>query len=91
MNTRAKTTSSTPSSADAGVVSMDPQAARERAAADSAPPAPRLGDVVDVVVDEGVLLINNETGAPFTPGLPTPVTVTTTVLRRLQDQDFRLA
>jgi hypothetical protein len=55
----------------------------------AAKPAPALGQIIHVQVDEGVVLINNETGAPFAIGTPTPVTVTTTVLRRLQDQDFR--
>lgn len=53
--------------------------------------APRLGELVHVVVPEGAQLINNETGGFFTPGEPTPQTVTLTTLRRLVDGDLALA
>lgn len=56
-----------------------------------APPAPRLGTTVHVKVPEGVRLINNETGAYFPPDVATPVTVTVTTLRRLEDGDLLLA
>ena len=52
--------------------------------------APRLGEMVHVVVAEGVRLKNNETGAIFEPGVATPQTVTSTTLRRLEDGDFEI-
>lgn len=54
----------------------------------AAPPA--LGSLVHVKVAEGCMLVNNETGAYFAPDVATPVTVTTTLLRRLQDGDVTL-
>ena len=54
-------------------------------------PAPRLGDQVSVLVAEGIVLRNSETGVPFAPGVPTLQTVTTTLLRRLADGDLVLA
>ena len=54
----------------------------------AAPPA--LGSLVHVKVAEGCRLVNNETGAYFCPDVATPVTVTTTLLRRLQDGDVTL-
>lgn len=69
-------------------------ASGETSSTDTAPQAPakatpKLGEIIHVTVDDGVVLINNESGAPFAAGARTPVTVTTTVLRRLQDGDFR--
>lgn len=55
----------------------------------AAPPA--LGTLVHVKVAEGSMLVNNETGAYFAPDMATPVTVTTTLLRRLLDGDVTLA
>jgi len=52
--------------------------------------APRLGEMVHVTVAEGVRLKNNETGAFFVAGVPTPQTVTATTLRRLDDGDFEI-
>ena len=49
-----------------------------------------LGSLVQVKVAEGCMLVNNETGAYFAPDVATPVTVTTTLLRRLQDGDVTL-
>ncbi|MBK1613368.1 hypothetical protein CKO44_07780 [Rubrivivax gelatinosus] len=62
----------------------------------AAAPAPsitnlRLGDSVRVVVQPDVLLINTESGGYYQPGVPTPATVTATLLRRLQDGDLALA
>lgn len=51
----------------------------------------RIGELVHVLVQPGTVLINNETGATFEPGVATPVTVTATLLRRLQDGDLALA
>lgn len=51
----------------------------------------RLGDQVQVVAPPDAVLINNETGAPFEPGVPTLQTVTVTLLRRLADGDLSLA
>jgi hypothetical protein len=50
----------------------------------------RLGTTVTVKVAEGVQLVNNETGHDFEPGQPAQVTVTVTMLRRLQDGDLVL-
>jgi hypothetical protein len=54
-----------------------------------APPA--LGTLVHVKVAQGCMLVNNETGAYFAADVATPVTVTTTLLRRLADGDVTLA
>ncbi|MBP6897381.1 MAG: hypothetical protein KBC94_23435 [Pseudacidovorax sp.] len=53
-------------------------------------PRPRLGETVQVTVAEDVVLMNTETGAPFTPGEATPQLVTVTTLRRLDDGDLTL-
>ena len=53
-------------------------------------PAPALGSSCTVQVAEGLVLMNNETGAYFAGGEPTSQTVTTTLLRRLQDGDLVL-
>ena len=53
-----------------------------------APPA--LGTQVLVKVASGCMLVNNETNAYFEPDVATPVTVTITLLRRLQDGDVTL-
>lgn len=50
----------------------------------------RLGDSITVITPHERLM-NNEVGAPFAPNVPTPQTVTTTALRRLQDGDLQLA
>ncbi|MDR3370716.1 hypothetical protein [Rhodoferax sp.] len=62
------------------------------AAADQATTAatPAMGSLVQVKVAAGCMLVNNETGAYFEPDVATPVTVTTTLLRRLQDGDVTL-
>jgi hypothetical protein len=91
MNTRTKS-----SETNRGIASMDPQREREiangsTAAAQIDKPLPRLGEIAYVKVGEGLVLINSEAGAAFTPGVATPVTVTPTILRRLQDQDLSLA
>lgn len=52
---------------------------------------PRLGELVHVVIAEGVRLKNNEVGGYFEPGVYTPQTVTTTTLRRLDDGDLQIA
>lgn len=52
---------------------------------------PALGTSCTVVVGDGVVLMNNDTGVHFTPGVPTPVLVTATTLRRLNDGDLTLA
>ncbi|MBY0237082.1 MAG: hypothetical protein K2W93_19040 [Burkholderiaceae bacterium] len=51
----------------------------------------RLGATVQVLPVPGVDLVNNESGALFDQGVPTPQTVTTTLLRRLRDGDLTLA
>lgn len=63
------------------------------APADQAAPAapPALGTLVHVKVAAGCVLVNNETGAYFAADVATPVTVTTTLLRRLLDGDVTLA
>lgn len=53
-----------------------------------APPA--LGTQALVKVASGCMLINNETGTYFEADVATPVTVTTTLLRRLADGDVTL-
>lgn len=53
-------------------------------------PRPRLGETVQVTVAADVVLMNTETGAPFTPGEATPQLVTVTTLRRLDDGDLTL-
>lgn len=77
MNTKVKTT---PAAAPAATI-QEPRASEK--------PQPKLGEIINVQVDEGVVLRNGETGGNFEPGVPTPQTVTLTVLRRLQDGDFR--
>lgn len=54
-------------------------------------PPPALGTLVLVRVAQGCVLVNNETGAYFAPDVATPVTVTTTLLRRLADGDLVVA
>lgn len=49
---------------------------------------PRLGTEITVCVADGLVLVNNETGQDFAPGVPTAQTVTVTTLRRLQDGDL---
>lgn len=72
------------------------QTAESGTAAAAAAPAPRalalpaLGTSCAVMVAKEVKLINNETGAYFEPEVPTPVTCTVTLLRRLQDGDLTL-
>lgn len=50
----------------------------------------RLGSAVTVKLADGVSLHNNEAGVDFAPGQPVQVTVTVTMLRRLQDGDLVL-
>jgi hypothetical protein len=71
----------------------DPQTGVAEQLPETVTPAgpPALGTSVNVKVAPGVVLLNNETGAHFVPGVATPVTVTVTVLRRLADGDFSLA
>ncbi|QDL55933.1 hypothetical protein [Rhodoferax aquaticus] len=61
-------------------------AATDAATATQAPP--RLGEMIQVQVADGLELINNETGLDFEPGTPTLQTVTVTTLRRLADGDL---
>ena len=49
---------------------------------------PRLGELIQVQVANGLELVNNETGQDFEPGTPTLQTVTVTTLRRLKDGDL---
>lgn len=51
---------------------------------------PVMGETVQVMAARDVLLRNMETGGYFQPGVPTPQTVTVTLLRRLQDGDLQL-
>ena len=72
--------------------SMTATAATTAPVAQAMPAAPlALGTLVHVKVAQGCVLVNNETGAYFTPDVATPVTVTTTLLRRLLDGDVTLA
>lgn len=50
----------------------------------------RLGQLVHVTSAADQVLRNNESGGLFEPGVPTPQTVTVTLLRRLQDGDLVL-
>lgn len=51
----------------------------------------RLGDSVSVQAPAGsAYLRNSESGGCFVPEVPTPQTVNTTLLRRLQDGDLVL-
>lgn len=50
----------------------------------------RLGEMVQVMVAPGMLLVNTETGGRFEPDQATPQTVTATLLRRLRDGDLVL-
>ncbi len=70
----------------AGTIGLD---AAKRLSAEPLP-LPPLGSTCTVRVADGLLLINNETGARFAPGEPTSQTVTTTLLRRLVDGDLVL-
>lgn len=54
----------------------------------SAQSAPALGATCTVRVGEGLVLMNNETGAHFAAGEATSQLVTTTLLRRLADGDL---
>ncbi len=54
------------------------------------PPPCSIGQLVRVQCPAGRVLINNEIGALFAPGVPTPQTVTPTTLRRLADGDLLL-
>lgn len=50
-----------------------------------------LGQSVMVKPAPGVRLVNNETGGYFEADVPTPQTVTPTLIRRLDDGDLLLA
>lgn len=76
------------------IVRTPPEAAPagDAAPSTSAPAQPlRMGDTVLVMAAPGVVLINNETGGYIPTGVPTPQTVTVTLLRRLRDGDLVLA
>lgn len=65
----------------------------DNTAADTKPvklPMPALGATCIVRVGSGVVLMNNDTGGNFTPETDTPVNVTVTTLRRIEDGDLRL-
>jgi hypothetical protein len=53
-------------------------------------PMPALGASCVVRVAKGVVLMNNDTGVNFTPETDTPVTVTVTTRRRIEDGDLQL-
>jgi hypothetical protein len=76
-------TQALPGATDSGAAAATPEA---QVAA-----LPTLGSIVNVVVPEGVVLRNTETGALFVPGEATAVTVTVTILKRLEDKDLALA
>ncbi|MCY1539891.1 hypothetical protein D9M68_755010 [compost metagenome] len=82
----ARTTASSVQPVARGDVAVVPESAPK---AESRPP--RLGELVHVVVAEGVLLKNNETGGYFAASVRTPQAVTVTTLRRLKDGDLQLA
>lgn len=70
----------------------DAAPAADAATTSNAPAQPlRMGDTVLVLAAPGVVLINNESGGYIPTGVPTPQTVTVTLLRRLQDGDLVLA
>ena len=50
-----------------------------------------MGERVNVVCAEGVVLRNNDTGGFFEGGVPTSQLVDVTLLRRLRDGDLALA
>lgn len=64
--------------------------ANDAVATTAHPATLRLGGSVMVKVAPGSMLRNNESGGFFTPDVPTPQTVTVTLLRRLQDGDLVL-
>lgn len=78
-----------PAALDAAIT--DTNAATSAATPGNLAAPPALGTLVHVKVAEGCMLVNNETGAYFCPNVATPVTVTTTLLRRLLDGDVTLA
>jgi hypothetical protein len=49
---------------------------------------PRLGEMIQVRVADGVALVNTETGQDFEPGVAVWQTVTVVTLRRLADGDL---
>lgn len=53
-------------------------------------PMPALGATCIVRVAKGVVLMNNDTGAHFKPETDTPVSVTLTTRRRIEDGDLQL-
>lgn len=53
-------------------------------------PMPALGATCVVRVAAGVVLMNNDIGRNFTPETDTPITVTLTTRRRIEDGDLRL-
>ncbi|MDP9990883.1 hypothetical protein J2W28_002053 [Variovorax boronicumulans] len=89
------TTKTTKTAASNEQLAADTNTAQTSAIASTPVPAPaarpRLGELVHVVITEGVRLKNNESGGYFEPGVPTPQTVTTTTLRRLDDGDLQIA
>lgn len=60
-------------------------------AAAAAPANLSLGQAVMVQAPPGIRLANNESGGYFETNVPTPQTVTPTLLRRLQDGDLLLS
>jgi hypothetical protein len=53
-------------------------------------PMPALGATCIVRVAKGVVLMNNDTGTHFKPETDTPVNVTLTTRRRIEDGDLQL-
>lgn len=86
------TASAAPTSAPSAAPSAAPTATPTPTTAPSpiARPTPRLGESVQVLAKPGVRLINNETGGFFATDVPTPQTVSVTLLRRLADGDLEL-
>ena len=78
--------------ADPAIVDGQPQSGDQaEPIADSAAATqatPRLGDLIQVRVAEGMALVNNETGLDFEQDQDTYQTVTVTTLRRLADGDL---
>ncbi|WP_431511658.1 hypothetical protein [Variovorax sp. DAIF25] len=88
--TRTTTAKPARTAASSAQLEVDASTAATPENAPKAVARPRLGEMVHVAVAEGVRLKNNETGAFFVAGVPTPQTVTATTLRRLDDGDFEI-
>lgn len=85
-----KTRTTAPTLAAAAAVALLATAPEAQPAYELSDRMPVMGETVQVIAAPGVQLRNNETGGFFEPGVPTPQTVTVTLLRRLEDGDLKL-